>query len=135
MDIDRAVKNLAKLVYDTRARMNLSQRKFAKLFKTTSSSISNLENGNYLDLPEHRTLNRFATDILKIKYSRLIEILEQEEVEEVSENFQDATSISKAQLIAGLHQLRSLDEALDLHHEFSQVFEKLRDAEKNHENN
>ena len=123
MDINRAVKNLAKLVYETRTNMRLSQRKFAKLFQTTSSSISNLENGNYLDLPEHRTLNRFATDILKVKYSKLIEILEQEEV---SQDFQDATKITKDQLIAGLHQLENLDDALDVHSVFSEVFQRLR---------
>lgn len=128
MDINQAVKNLANLVYDTRTRMNLSQRKFAKLFQTTSSSISNLENGNYLDLPEHRTLNRFATDILKIKYSKLIEILEEDgEIQDL----EDSTKITKDRIIAGLYQLESLEDVLDALSVLSEVADRLRVRDQN----
>lgn len=119
MDIDKAVEQLANLVYDTRTSLNMSQRQFAKLFSTTSSSISNLENGNYKDLPEHRTLNRFAIDIMKIEYSELIKTLETESEPAI------VREINKPEVIKKIWNTESIDELLEFQEQITKKIQHL----------
>jgi transcriptional regulator with XRE-family HTH domain len=123
VDIDKAVKKLAGLVYDARTSMNLRQKDFGKLFGASNASISNIENGNYLDLPEHRTLNRLATEILKIEYSELIAILEADQ--EVS----TPESVTNEQLVAqamAIFEKLDLDSLYDVHFALAKRIDRVR---------
>lgn len=120
MKIETAVKRLAEIVYDTRTSMNLSQKQFARLFRATGSSISNLENGNYLDLPEHRTLNRFAKQVLKIEYWELIKKLDD------GSQITMPSPIPKDWVVAAIAEIKSLDELWEIQEAVIEKSKKLR---------
>jgi transcriptional regulator with XRE-family HTH domain len=121
VDIDRAVKILANLIKNDRATRGMTQREYARLLGGSNSSISNLENGNYLDLPEHRTLNKLAQEILRIEYSELIKLLE-------DGGSIDSSPPSKTELISAISQLDSMEDLLDIHSALSRRMDVLRDC-------
>ncbi len=96
--------------------MKLRQRDFGKLFGASNASVSNIENGNYLDLPEHRTLNELATKVLKIEYWELIRLLHQGEEPVLPQN------LTASQIIAALELI---EDSEDLHDILSAVVRRI----------
>lgn len=120
MDIEKAVRNLAGLVFNVRTKMKLRQANFGKFFGASNATVSNIENGNYLDLPEHRTLNEFATKILKIEYWELIKLLHE------NGKANPIRPISKDEIIAGLELQANLDDLYDVHSALAKRIDEVR---------
>ncbi len=119
MDTSQALRRLGIIVKNARATLGYNQRQFARLFGTSHPSISNLENGNYINLPDHSTLVRLA-QILKIPYWQLIKSLE--EGEEL--NFPE--TLSAEEIIVAISSLDSLEDCLDVNLALTQKIERLR---------
>ena len=120
MDIGKAVKNLADLVLDYRTKLNLRQDDFGKLFGKSNASVSNIENGNYLDLPEHRTLNELAIKVFEIEYWELIKLLHE------GGKIESPTKISEEQIIAALESIDDLDSLLNIHSALAKRLDRVR---------
>ena len=107
MDTSLALKRLALIVKNARSALGYNQRQFAKLFGSSHPSISNLENANYINLPDHSTLVRLS-QILKIPYWELIKSLEEgAEITKVE-------NISVEEIIIAIKGLDSIDDCLDV---------------------
>ncbi len=121
MDTNKALKKLAVLVKNSRAELGMTQRQYLALFGDQTPSISNLEKANYVNLPDHGTLQKIA-EILRIPYWKLIKHLESDDQSEL----QLPTPLSKEQLIAEIKRCSDLECLLDLQFELSVQIERNR---------
>ena len=120
MDTSLALKRLGVIVKNTRATIGFNQRQFAKLFGTSHPSISNLENGRYINLPDHSTLIRLA-QIIKVPYWQLIKSLEE------GNELIFPESLSVEEVIAGISSLDSVEDCLDILYYLSEKIQRLRE--------
>ena len=121
MDVRKALKRLATLVKNSRAELGMTQREYLALFGDRTPSISNLEKANYVNLPDHGTLQKIA-EILRITYWELIKILE--ETEESFAELPDTLTVEEIQ--AGIGALDNIDDLLDCQLTIAKKIEKLR---------
>lgn len=126
MDTQRALKKLAVLVKDSRATLGMSQEDYAKLFGDRKPSISRLEKADYLNLPEHTTLEKIA-EILRIPYWELIKYLETDQIENSSLRVKPLT---EEQMIAGVRRNFDINSLLNILWELSVQIERSRDKQQ-----
>ena len=107
MNTYEALKRLSVVVKNSRATLGLNQRDYAKLLETSHPSISNLENGKYINLPDHATLVRLAR-VLKIPYWNLMKILEGEE------KLDSPEVLTTEEILVGVSQIGSLEDAVKI---------------------
>lgn len=121
MDTKRALKKLAILVKDSRSSLDMTQEQYARLFGDRSPSVSRLEKADYIDLPNHNTLEKVA-EILRIPYWELIEYLLSE-----NETVLSLKPLTEEQIIAGIKQNFSVDSLLNIDWELRVQIERCRD--------
>lgn len=125
MDTEKALKKLAVLVKNSRATLGMTQRQYSMLFGDRAPSITNLEKANYIDLPNHYTLEKIA-EINRIPYWQLIKYLEDD-----STDLDFPEALTKEQIIVAIKQIDDLQELLDLHWEVSVQIERNRKQVQN----
>lgn len=120
-DTEQALKRLAVLVKNHRAETGKTVREYAKLFGDLNPSITSLEKAQYMELPKHKTLVRFA-EILRMDYWQLIKYLQYGETPDspIPER------LTKEQIVVGIRRTTSLNEALDIHWESANQVERCR---------
>ncbi len=121
MDTKKALIRLANLVKNSRAEMGMTYREYGKLFGNLNPSVSNLEKANFINLPSHETLIKFA-EIIRMPYWRLIKYLEYGE----TEDNHLPESLTKVQIISGVKQIRDFDDLLDIDWEVAVQKERIR---------
>ncbi len=129
MDTRQALLRLATLVKNSRAELGMTYRDYGRLFGDLNPSISNLEKANYISLPSHDTLVKFA-EIIRLPYWKLIKFLELGETED--NKFPDR--LTKEQLTVEIRHISDLDYLLDLDWELSVQKERIRNLPENRRN-
>lgn len=120
MDTERALKKLANLVKDSRATLGMTQEQYARLFGDRSPSISRLEKADYIDLPNHNTLEKLA-EILRIPYWELIKYLSSDDRDVLTPK-----PLTEEQIIAGIKQNFPLKSLLNIDWELRVEIERRR---------
>ena len=108
------------MVKNSRSTLGMTQEEYARLFGDRSPSISRLEKADYIELPNHNTLEKLS-EILRIPYWELIEHLLAEENKSI-----ESVSLNEEQIVAGIKQQFDLKSLLNVNWELTVQIERCR---------